>query len=192
MANKPIVGNVTVGGTAKTISDGYVCIGGVWKPIVETYVNIGGVWKPAWERGYTWKQYDVVITQTFGVSISKASEELFTGGMDKYNSYEIYSSYEINDTTGAITLTGSSKSYQPINASMIPSNTFTQYPYIKYGNKYYKFDPSGMGLKGFRMMPYAQDDRSQGEYIGEVTAENENAYPANGIHTDGFWYVFQG
>ena len=83
MANKPIVGNVTVGGTAKTISDGYVCIGGVWKPIVETYVNIGGVWKPAWERGYTWKQYDVVITQTFGVSISKASEELFTGGMDK-------------------------------------------------------------------------------------------------------------
>ena len=31
--------------------------------------------------------------------------------------------------------------------------------------------------------------QTQGSYLGRVTSENENAYPDNGIHTDGYWYV---
>ena len=29
------------------------------------------------------------------------------------------------------------------------------------------------------------------QYVSDVTSENENAYPENGIHTDGYWYVKQ-
>lgn len=31
----------------------------------------------------------------------------------------------------------------------------------------------------------------QGSYIGIVTSSNPNAYPLNGIHSDGYWYVKQ-
>lgn len=31
----------------------------------------------------------------------------------------------------------------------------------------------------------------KGSYVSEVKSTNENAYPVNGIHTDGYWYVKQ-
>ena len=31
----------------------------------------------------------------------------------------------------------------------------------------------------------------QGSYISDVTSENASAYPTNGKHTDGYWYVKQ-
>lgn len=33
--------------------------------------------------------------------------------------------------------------------------------------------------------------QQQGSYIGEVESESETAYPTNGVHTDGYWYVKQ-
>lgn len=38
---------------------------------------------------------------------------------------------------------------------------------------------------------YPAPSYSRGDYIGEVTSESEGAYPANGRHTDGYWYVRQ-
>lgn len=38
---------------------------------------------------------------------------------------------------------------------------------------------------------YPKASYSRGDYIGEVTSESEGAYPANGRHTDGYWYVRQ-
>ena len=32
----------------------------------------------------------------------------------------------------------------------------------------------------------------QGEYISDVESNDQNDYPQNGIHTDGYWYVYQG
>lgn len=31
----------------------------------------------------------------------------------------------------------------------------------------------------------------RGDYVDQVTSENPNAYPTNGKHTDGYWYVKQ-
>lgn len=38
---------------------------------------------------------------------------------------------------------------------------------------------------------YPKASYSRGDYIGEVTSESEGAYPTNGRHTDGYWYVRQ-
>lgn len=38
---------------------------------------------------------------------------------------------------------------------------------------------------------YPKASYSRGDYIGEVTSESEGAYPANGRHTDGYWYIRQ-
>ncbi len=32
----------------------------------------------------------------------------------------------------------------------------------------------------------------KGDYIGEVTANDKTAYPTDGVHTDGYWYVYIG
>lgn len=32
---------------------------------------------------------------------------------------------------------------------------------------------------------------TKGSYVSDVTSDNLNAYPTNGIHTDGYWYVKQ-
>lgn len=32
---------------------------------------------------------------------------------------------------------------------------------------------------------------TRGTYVSDVTSTDENAYPADGVHTDGYWYVKQ-
>lgn len=62
----PIVGNITVGGVAKTLAGGYVNIGGVWKTICKSYSNINGIWKPM----YTTSSVQLMLGElTVGTSI---------------------------------------------------------------------------------------------------------------------------
>lgn len=42
---------------------------------------------------------------------------------------------------------------------------------------------------GHRVMAIANHTR--GTYVSDVTSTDENAYPADGVHTDGYWYVKQ-
>lgn len=37
----------------------------------------------------------------------------------------------------------------------------------------------------------AYSEAVQGAYVGDVTSSDPNAYPTNGIHSDGYWYVKQ-
>lgn len=190
MANKPIVGNVTVGGTAKTISDGYVCIDGVWKPIVETYVNIGGVWKPAWERSYTWKKYTVKNVMGYSVEFSSTSKSLSMSGTTTYTLAKSYST----DTNGKPVLAGETKTASGRQFTTV----YSAYPYVIIDGVLYKIISAMYAGSSIAATVYEATVSStvvsteRGNYIGDVTAETENAYPTNGRHTDGFWYVFQG
>lgn len=170
---------------------GYVRIEGVWKPIIEIFSIIDGVRHSNLSPVvlYTWKKYELLTTQTYSVAFGATSEDIFGGSL--FNSYKLYSSYEVNESTGEITLTGNSKNYMPINASTTSTSTFEQYPYVKANEKYYKFDLNGGGRKGFRMMLIGQEHASKGEYIEDVTSEIPDAYPEND-HIYGYWYVFQG
>ena len=41
----------------------------------------------------------------------------------------------------------------------------------------------------YKLLVNVKFDR--GDYVDQVTSENPNAYPTNGKHTDGYWYVKQ-
>ena len=181
-----------IAGAYRNVPEGYVCADGIWRPIVEIFTNVKGVWYSNLSKVvlYTWKKYKLVTTQTYQVAFSVTSESMFS--TNDYRSYKIYSSYQCDESTGEITLTGNSKTYRPIDAWSTPTTTYENYPYLKVGDYYYKFDPKGSGTKGFRMMLIGEEHASKGEYIADVTSETADAYPTNGRHTDGYWYVFQG
>lgn len=118
----PIVGNITVGGVAKTLAGGYVNIGGVWKTICKSYSNINGVWKPTYKAGevtFTWKKYTVeqVVTSTT-YSLDIANEYTFTtlgggstdGWSDYYanyiSGYTLYSTQTLDESSGEVSYTG--------------------------------------------------------------------------------------
>ncbi len=118
----PIVGNITVGGVAKTLAGGYVNIGGVWKTICKSYSNINGIWKPTYKAGevtFTWKKYvveQVVVSTTY--SLDKANTYTFTwvnggstdGWSDYYanyiSGYTLYSTQTFDKSSGEVSYTG--------------------------------------------------------------------------------------
>ena len=195
MATKPILGNVTVGGAKKEMSGGYVNIGGAWKQKAKTYVNVNGVWKNAWKNLFTWKKYSVTNKTVYSAyegttELRGRHEEYITAG----------SGYTINANTGAFTLTGLGHSDYMLG-NMRFNNRWSDCPYF-----YFVDDPSVLykitrvtdadnqvKAKAYyvEMLISSTTSQTQGSYISDVTAETENAYPANGIHTDGYWYVKQ-
>lgn len=191
MATTPIIGTVTVGGTSKTISSGYVNIGGVWKPIAKTYVNVNGVWKNAWKDLYTWKKYTVTTSKVY--SQSKASSTTKT---EVPSTEVVYyaSAYTFSTSTGKYTLTSSTKG-KPANL-----NTSTA-KYFIFGSrsgdsmcelsKKYLLDGDKYQLNYYLYTTTSSNKQVQGTYIEDVTSENASAYPTNGKHTDGYWYVKQ-
>lgn len=191
MPNNPIIGNATIGSVAKLLSGGYANIGGVWKPLVETYDNIGGVWKPAWQKVFTWKKYNVNTTNTYSLAFSTTREtNIF--GTDVHTPRTIAKSYSFDSATGTVALSGGTRSYTPSQSGMMSTSTFTTYPYVMVNDVLFQFDPNGYaGRDGFRAVITLNTSHSQGGYVADVESDTENAYPTNGIHTDGYWYVFQ-
>ena len=192
MANKPIIGNVTVSSTAKTLSSGSLNIGGVWKTVAESYECVNGVWKPAWQKIFTWKKYNVNVTNTYSIAFNTTREtNIF--GTDIYTPRTIAKSYSFDSATGTVALSGDTRSYMPSQSSMMPTSTFTTYPYVMVNDVLFQFDPKGYaGRDAFRAVVTLNTSYSQGGYISDVTSDAENAYPTSGIHPDGYWYVFPG
>lgn len=192
MANIPIIGNVTIGGTAKTISGGYVNIGGVWKPIVKTYVNVNGVWKSAWKNLTTWKKYSV--KQTTGAPYKTVKSAKKNGDFNATLNVYYASSYSFNSSTGVYTLS-SSKSFQI--QKLDSTNKYHMTSGASSGAVMYEWISGGKtSILNYNMNYYEWTatpsvTQSQGDYISDVSSEDESAYPDNGVHTDGYWYVKQ-
>lgn len=195
MATIPIIGKVTVDGTAKNISGGYVNIGGVWNPNVKTYVNSGGVWIPAWKELYTWKKYLVTNVEGAPYTEVKGTSTL-TQNFGRHDTITIYyaSAYTFDKstgkfalkfpTTGTINNMASGKYYSTQAKSGLSSVRYcTQTEYV-----------SASGYIRVRYNLYSAKGtvtQEMGDYIEDVTSETESTYPDNGVHTDGHWYVKQ-
>lgn len=193
MATIPIIGDITIGGTAKNISGGYVNIGGVWKPIVKTYVNVGGVWKPAWKELYTWKKY--LVADVEGAPYTeKQSTSTSTRTMSNTVTVYLCNSYTFSSTTGF-----TMNSPTTTTVSTLRGSSATQYistEGTKNLMKLYKIQSvsSSGSSKIVRYWLYSAVGtitQAMGDYIEDVTSEIESTYPDNGIHTDGYWYVKQ-
>ena len=189
MANTPIIGKVTVGGTSKTISGGYVNIGGVWKPISKTYVNVNGVWKNAWENLYTWKKYNVKTEKVYVENISTATT---TTTFDKTKTTYVSNGYSFDSSTGIFRVSSTT--------AQTPSAVVSISPYFMFdsnsGKTMYKYTKKQTTTNDIKLTYYTytstlSERQVQGSYISDVTSENASAYPTNGKHTDGYWYVKQ-
>lgn len=150
-----------------------------------------------WKLGYTWKKYNVVSETKYVESRTSVSQErIGAGGSARLSCATAYS---INSNTGEYTLvsptTQTAREY---------SSSYSTYPYVLAtsdasnahpGSMYYAnsviVSIRGTLITGYRYDATQQTTYSRGTYIEDVTATDANAYPDNGKHTDGYWYVKQ-
>lgn len=192
MAIIPIIGRVTVDGASKEISGGYVNIGGVWKPITKTYVNVNGVWKNAWKSVYKWAKYAVTTSNIYEAYENDISHNVTKSGTAYINTGK---SYSVDQTNGTITLvdtkkwqvqyyyTGSNRAEYPYIIASGTSNFARTVNVAKSSSNY--------TIYYRKILTRMVETQGKGDLIDYVTAENEDAYPEDGVHTDGYWYVKQ-
>lgn len=199
----PIVGDSTVGGIAKELNGGYCNIGSTWKDLVKSYANVNGVWLPTWKAGevsFTWKKYEVnTTTETkyrmgyfFTEATYSSSSEWTDDGMDNYESCTVYKTISLDTSTGVVTLSGSIGTITSRNTLKGYAKTYgTVYSHLQY-NSYSAFSIDSDGYLERKSATVQEDTtttESQGSYIEDVTSSDYSAYPADGKHTDGYWYV---
>lgn len=193
-----VLGPVNIGGALRNLTgEGYVNIGGVLRPITIGNYNIGGVLLAG---GYTWKKYNTVVTTTYvekqgDVNVPLTLKFTSSNGGTKYT-FGKTKKFSTADGTFSLTNTAS---YSPPNYW---SNMKT-YPYYLQDGKCYKMTSYnsnatnlGNGISGFKFYAtefYAEavTSYSRGTYIEDVTSPDASAFPENGRHTDGYWYVKQ-
>lgn len=194
--NFDIPGHENIGGILKSFIDGYENVGGVLKKILIGYQNVGGVLVPMQGTAgtgaprYVWKKYSVVQGQGYVEYLDSAtSTPPYTS-----NYMQVSSSYSFNSATGIFSLVSPTRyRYSDYTSGRLWETM--PYGYIENGdNTIYKIIGVGSGagaIYGYKLLSKTGTTTVQGSYIGDVTSENENAYPDNGIHTDGYWYIKQ-
>ena len=159
-----------------------------------------------WKRDYTWKKYSSVaeenLTTTFArtsISAYKAAQAAIAANISCATDY-------ITTSTDYMKLSGTIKS------DIAASSASNDYPYIKFTDtitgtgesmnflsdsinqnlvyKYASYSQSE-GLYVYAPSNTVTTNYTQGNYITDVTSTDESAYPENGRHTDGYWYVKQ-
>lgn len=134
-----------------------------------------------WRLGYTWKKYNVVTKVVEGArsSVEPSWDE------------QIYC-WKSVDTD----LNGSGGRECDTALLYIRNSLYKKYPYFKVGWNSGVVTGKCTGgseednsvIINYRKLSTAE---AQGTYIEDVTATDADAYPDNGKHTDGYWYVKQ-
>lgn len=141
-----------------------------------------------WTEPYVWKKYTVENKREYTESLGSMSN---FASLQPYQSITAHSGYTFDKTTGTYTFTGTS--------TVMVNKYYMQYqqqPYVTINSKNYKVTntiPSSTTLQlyGNLMGSTLRMVEGQGTYIEDVTATDADAYPDNGKHTDGYWYIKQ-
>lgn len=217
----PIVGNITVGGVAKTLAGGYCNIGGVWKTICKSYSNINGMWKPTYKAGevtFTWKKYavnvgDDVISYEFNkirgdvcyIAGETSSEDAAKWG-NFYNDVlskvdYLYGSRRLDSTTGVVTYSSTTKYDIKTTWSSLEefrNDIGTSYRYFQYNGYHYELEGftniySGEGVSMEKQE--VQEVITAGEQTCGEYIEDVTSSDYNAYPEngvqDGYWYVRQ-
>ena len=152
---------------------------------------------------YTWKKYNVNKVTT-GYSSEQTGNDL-TIYIQEGDTWEIGTGYSVDQTTAQYVLTDSKTvTYEEMGIY----DNVSGYNYLMrtetYSNEYKKavyYCPFGVGgssvnnnfysltIDKYEIVTVTTD--TQGDYITDVTSTNAVAYPTNGVHSDGYWYVLQ-
>lgn len=207
---------ININSVNKQIKKLYADIGdGVNKKIKKMYAAVDGVYKLIFAEATVWKKYAATSTTTYTEVIKTDGQ---AAGMTQTNPYTIASknqygtylnmrwatSYTFDSSTGKFTLnnytegtyleahmagaitTGSSKYYVQGCTSNNGSRIDTTCVFRVFNGEY-------ASALYFKNKHYATKSTtySQGAYIEDVESDDPSAYPDNGVHTDGYWYVKQ-
>lgn len=204
-----------IAGAYRNVPEGYVRVDGVWRPIVEIFTNVKGVWYSniAKQVIYTWKKYNTVTTTKDGWAWSTRRYAVATKSSDaSVNAYNDNRTptFDVTYSNGKISkMTTSTYGMETRTAQEIYDGSFEYLQFINprdwfvgglipKENLWYKSEGSKssygdtLEIRVYEPEYSPTTTYSQGSYIADVTAETADAYPTNGRHTDGYWYVFQG
>ena len=161
---------VNIDGVEREIISCKATVDGVVRDLDRVYASVDGVQREIFSRNAAWKKYSVrsyFIDGTTATNITAYDAFNF-----KYLSYPAYNSnYKESGTVDTI-------------ATGIPAGQY----FVYNGNDYKSggTQSGGFVIVGYKVSGYSTQ---QGDYIETVTADAPDAYPADGVHTDGYWYV---
>ena len=141
---------------------------------------------------YIWGKYTVKTSTVYEKSKSSMKT---SWDQDVTEKIRYASAYTFDTSTGVFTLKSSA-------SGTIANLTSTKKYYI-FGSstsdvQMYEFRSIGTIEDNEARFTYylwtsaSSEAEAQGTYISDVTSENASAYPTNGKHTDGYWYVYVG
>lgn len=181
MAKNLYVGNGNIARNVKTI---YIGVNGVARKVTKGYIGVGGVARQFWPSiQYKWNRYSIAWGTT-----SYTAKEVYFGGNRAYGDRR-NSPPTITDglfDVGGMDLSSiTTATERVINAARTICCTRTD-----YSDGYFRLSSGTLSVYRETMTVYTPVE-TQGELIDTVTASSPDAYPSNGRHTDGYWYVKQ-
>lgn len=189
---------------ALAITNAYVgSANGKAMPLVKGWMgNANNKAVPIWskETGWVWQKYAInEITESGYREVAGASES-----KSKRNSFYVGDSYTLSQTTGQFSVNhnipiGISAAGATAAVGKYYTDDFhTSAETTTDGTTLYLITAANYGITGLKLTftPYTAEAYSttiqeKGDLLGTVTAADITAYPMNGIHTDGYWYVLQ-
>lgn len=84
----------------------------------------------------------------------------------------------------------------PTSASQYKGNKIQTHPYFLHNSMIYLVNSFSVTLrwtmKGYQLISTLTDVYGKGDLIGVVKSGSDTDYPANGLHSDGYWYEYIG
>ena len=191
----------TIGGVQREFSAVSVMIGGVQRELDYMYAAIDGVQREIFSSGYKWERYNVAykveIEDATGIIPIAVNDTCYksrgTLGDTVLSVYDsdptlIYVAGIGYTTRTRTTTIANFAGYVGSSVWVTHNGTVVSGKYTTVAEKAYYVDGTydSVGI-GYTRIAYTK--QSIGDYVDTVKDTNVSAYPVNGIHTDGYWYV---
>lgn len=171
----------------------YIGINGSAKSIIKGYIGESGMAKQFYPQ-HGWNKYTVNTTSTY--TETRGSEILIDRTISRggFGSWTCYSGYTFNNNNGSYSYNGSvivrcssgttSQSSRYYNGCEV-TKTVGNRRYESGGENWVYYSE----IYGKQMGSQLVTTESRGDFVEFVTNDNSNAFPENGKHSDGYWYV---
>ena len=178
------------------VTSAYVGISDKSRKIVKGYIGIDGISHQIYPPLYVWNRYSI-NTQYKYREVETLTQSSVENGLGYHQSYSS-ATYSFDESTGLFTLTnisyirGNQVSFPCYATDAIVYTSNHKLMQIKCTSD--PVDHIAKITSGISIYKLSSEkvkvSESQGEYVDQITSENSNEYPENGILGE-YWYVLQ-
>ncbi|MGN0995192.1 MAG: hypothetical protein ACI4PD_08685 [Butyricicoccus sp.] len=168
-----------IDGVSRELTGWPVMIGGVSRELDSMFGAIDGTQREIFSAKTRWDRYTAVSVYVLGDPIREDA------GWFSYRR-TLYSGYTIT-SMGKINVTGSTSEDPPGWANPSSSSTTIDYYYALTIDENDDESPYYYQYRTYSRT--AVKEYQKGTYVDTVESADPSAYPENGKHTDGYWYV---